>query len=223
MLLSYGVLLKRIWKSVRKRALEVPRFARTKEGCIRVTACPMCDEAVKWFGTSDPFDEDDIPDCEVARVILPGGSRVAHFRGANRCPVTVDTYAITAMKIAQLSLFQDKGILVSTSKKRRGLTPENGFGNWCGAICCEVLFSDGSPFCYIYVSVSGADEMEDLACAAAAIGTIGRFFSRDKRLTVFAPVIRKRKAEIVIVLTKCAFGSFDKAIASARKKVSCGT
>ena len=189
---SYGKLLGGIKQAVRKKALTVPRFKEKKEGCIRVTSCPFCEESSRWLGASAPFDPDDIPDVEDAYVILPGGSRVAKFENDDGSIDIVDTYAITAMKIAQLSYLQDQDEgLLSTNDPflAKGLEPENGFAKWCGALCCEINFADGTPFAYIYVSVSGASQEEDLACAAAVIDVIMEFFSDEEQLVVIAPVI----------------------------------
>ncbi|MBR6961405.1 hypothetical protein IKH79_01415 [Candidatus Saccharibacteria bacterium] len=66
--------------------------------------------------------------------------------------------------------------------------PANGYAEWRGAICCKV-YLEGELFAYFYVSVSGASQDEDLACAASAIEVITTFFS-DPNFTVIAPTLK---------------------------------
>ena len=180
---TYSELRKQIVTAVRKEARKVPRFVETKEGCIRITAYPECLEAHEWLGGSGKFSKHDIQDIESTYPILPGGTRVARFVNDDGTVDIVDTYAVTAMKIAQLSYVQDKGELLSGGK-HEGLELENGFACWKGAICCEITVCqkiDGrfteTPFCCIYVAVSGATEDEDLRVAMAATKVIEDCFS----------------------------------------------
>lgn len=191
MINSYGSLLIGIKGAIREKALEVPRFAEKKEGCIRVTSRPFCEEASRWLGASAPFDPGDAPLVEDAYVILPGGSRVARFENDDGSVNIVDTYAVTTMKIAQLCYLRKQGLggLLSTHDEHEGLKFDGGYANWRGALCCEIDWSDGTPFALIYISVSGASQDEDITCAAAAIDVIGDFFAEDEQLTVLAPII----------------------------------
>lgn len=180
---TYSELEKQIVKEVRIRALRVKRFMETKQGCIRISAYPECQEAHEWLGGTGDFDPDDVCDFEHVYPILPGGSRTAKFENPDGTVEIVDTYAVTAMKIAQLSSVQDAGNLLSGGEIE-GLVPENGFGHWRGALCCEITlwkFIDGAevetPYCGIYVSVSGASEEEDQFVAMAAPKLVEDCFS----------------------------------------------
>jgi hypothetical protein len=180
---TYSELERRIVMAVRERAKQVPRFADKKEGCIRITAYPECEEAHEWLGCNGIFNPDDIQDVERTYPILPGGTRVARFENDDGTVDIVDTYAITAMKIAQLSYVQDRGELLSGGKID-GLELENGFACWKGAICCEITLWKNingqkveTSYCSIYVAVSGASEEEDLRTAMAAPKLIEDCFS----------------------------------------------
>ena len=204
MKLSYSELTKKIKEAIRAKAVEIPRFAEKKEGCIRITSYPECQEAYTWMGGIGEFDPNDVPDVEDTYVILPGGTRVAKFKNPDGSEDIVDTYAITAMKIAQLSYSQGQGLrnaIISGNRVDERLTIENGFAPRRGALCCEITYDERvigcnfgydaiPPFCQIYVSVSGASQNEDLACAAAAIEVIRDFFAKQEyKFCVFAPEI----------------------------------
>lgn len=189
-----------IKEAVRKEAVKIPRFAEKKEGCIRITSYPECQEAYTWMGGIGNFDPNDIPDVEDTYVILPGGTRVAKFQNPDGSVDIVDTYAITAMKIAQLSYTQGPETAILSGAQIDGLTIKNGFAPWRGALCCEIAYDERGtgcnfgfnaipPFCLIYISVSGASQDEDLACAVAAIEAIEKFFSKKqgRKFRVFAP------------------------------------
>ncbi len=195
---SYSEFTKTIKEAVRRKAVETPRFAEKKQGCIRITSYPQCQEAYAWMGGVGKFDPNDIPDVEDVYVILPGGTRIARFENSDGTEDVVDTYAITAMKIARLSYVND--LIISDVPIDDGLSTENGFAPWRGALCCAIVKkydaernrnfeSDGDvpPFCLVYISVSGASQDEDLACAKNAIGAIKEFFSEEEELHVIAP------------------------------------
>ncbi len=198
---KYTNLVRQIKEAVRAKALEIPRFAEKKEGCIRITSCPECQGAFEWMGCNGEYEYSDMPDIEDAYVILPGGTRVARFENPDGSVDIVDTYAVTAMKIAQLSYIQDSKHALLSGGEVDGLSAENGFAPWRGALCCEI-YSDyrnpnggncrgnGAPsFCLIYVSVSGASEDEDLACAGAAIKVIQDFFTENGKYIVRSPLL----------------------------------
>lgn len=196
---QYGELVRRMREAIRTKALEIPRFAEKKEGCIRITSCPQCQGAYEWMGCNGEYNYSDMPDVEDTYVILPGGSRVARFEKTDGSVDIVDTYAMTAMKIAQLSFIQDSKCVLLSGGKVNGLTAENGFAPWRGALCCEIYSdhrnpngcngrgSGAPPFCLIYVSVSGASEEEDLICAAAAVEEIQNFFRENGKYIVRPP------------------------------------
>ena len=198
---KYTDLVRQIKEAVRAKALEIPRFAEKKEGCIRITSCPECQGAFEWMGCNGEYEYSDMPDIEDAYVILPGGTRVARFENPDGSVEIIDTYAMTAMKIAQLSYIQDSKHALLSGGEVKGLSAENGFAPWRGALCCEI-YSDyrnpnggncrgngAPPFCLIYVSVSGASEDEDLACAGAAIKVIQDFFTENGKYIVRSPLL----------------------------------
>ena len=116
---TYSELERQIVMEVRIRALRVKRFMETKQGCIRISAYPECQEAHEWLGGTGDFDPDDVCDFEHVYPILPGGSRTAKFENPDGTVEIVDTYAVTAMKIAQLSSVQDAGNLLSVTGEAR--------------------------------------------------------------------------------------------------------
>lgn len=194
---SYSDFTKAVKEAVRAKALEIPRFAQTKEGCIRITSCPLSQEAYEWMGGIGEYDPQDIPDVEDAYAIAPGGSRVARFKNEDGSVTIGDAYAVTAMKIAQLSYAWETNHAMLSGNPAPGLEPENGFAPWRGALCCEVNFDfrqrgcnfgamATAPFCLVYVAVSGAKEEEDELVAAAAIPVIEEFF-KDKQ--VITPIV----------------------------------
>lgn len=221
---SSKVLFNSILEEARRCALGVDRFAKKKEGCIRMSVCPFDAKAYEWLDEPGEFNPSDVSDIERSFAILPGGSRVAVFtESGDGNTEVVDTYSITGMKIAQISSIQeriepieDDVALLVDSLKNLGLVsmskediellfrkldnikaallglppfePANGYAEWRGAICCKV-YLEGELFAYFYVSVSGASQDEDLACAASAIEVITTFFS-DPSFTVIVPTLK---------------------------------
>lgn len=172
------------FKVVRAVAAGIERFRTSKQGCIRICAYPLCSEADEYFGGLSTFSEDgnDIADYEYTLAIAPGGSREAEFMEDDG-KISVDTYGVTAMKIADCSRAQDLGLVPLSGlsyPERQMEDPECGYGKWLGALCVEVSKRDvngkWSNYCGIYVSVSGADEKADLICARAGADMIARAF-----------------------------------------------
>lgn len=201
MMEKHTKLIRQIKEAVRAKALEIPRFAERKEGCIRITFHPECQEAFEWVGRTGNYKDSDAPVVEDVYVILPGGNYVAEFVDDDGITL-VDTYAMTAMKIAQLAFARAVCGRMLSGKSDYPLcklSAENGFASWCGALCCEIHRDHRTPrgsvccknglfpFCAIYVSVSGAAEDEDLACAVAAIKVIQDFFADNGKFVVRAP------------------------------------
>lgn len=185
MLSSYGCLLsgngKRfgIKDAVRGAAMKVARFDKTKEGCLLVASLAMCEYAYSWLGASGPFVPGDATLVADYYKILPGGTFEANYEDES---TPVNTASVAMGKVAQLMRLRAMGmglLSVYDPELTLGLKPESGYANWRGALCCEVYCADGSLFALIFVSVSGASQDEDLACAAAAIDVIRNFFPED--------------------------------------------
>ena len=184
--------------AMRKRALNIPRFAETREGCIRILCISQSQEAHEWTGGKGEYNPNDISYVEDAYAIAPGGSFIARFKNEDGSVDTVNTYAMTAMKIAQLLYAWEKDHEMLSGRPDAGLEPENGFAPWRGALCCEVNFDfrqpgccygamTTAPFCLIFIAVSGATEEEDERVAAAAIPAIEEFFRNEKQ--VISPIV----------------------------------
>lgn len=193
-MVSYSEFVKLVKEAVRAKAKDIPRF-ETKEGCIRISCLPECKEAFEWMGGVGEFNRDDAPFVEDAYPIFPGGTFIARFYDNPDGSVdTVNTYAITAMKIAQLSYLHTIRDF-SSGPEFEYLKCENGFAPWAGVLCCCVFDDFRSPgcnygsdampgFCRVYVAVSGASEAEDLECVVAAINTIQNFFKENGEFVV---------------------------------------
>lgn len=193
---AYQELVGNIINAVRSEALSVPRFVEKKEGCIRILIYPECHGAIKWLGLDGLFGFDDLPDFEISVPIFPGGTRKAKFDNDKGGVDVVETYSITAMKIAQLSDAEDSGVMLSGKKVLEGRTVENGFAPWKGALVCYVKCAckgcnpdsnDGCQFCSVYVSVSGGTQEEDLDCAFAAVPVIKEYFAQEGYGVILPP------------------------------------
>ncbi len=179
-------LVRDIIKAVCDEAEKIKRFKETKQGCLRLTFYPANAAANSWLG-GFPYADNYIPDLEITYPILPGGTRLAVFeetdaKTGKKNEVIIDTYTITAGKVAAVSYVQDDGVMLSGQVNLPDFIMENGFAPWKGAVCTEVyarkpdgMFAD---YCGLYVSVSGAEAEEDLRCAAAAIPVIKKFFGK---------------------------------------------
>lgn len=117
---AYQLLVGDIIKAVRAEAQNVPRFVEKKEGGIRVLIYPECVGAMKWLDLFDYFAMDDHPDFEITVPIFPGGTRKAKFDNDDGSVDEVETYSITAMKIAQLSSVEDDDVMLSGTKVLMG-------------------------------------------------------------------------------------------------------
>lgn len=200
------VLVRKICDAVCDEAEKIERFSKTKQGCLRLTFYPQHAVANAWLG-GFPFSMDYIPDLEITYPILPKGTRIAVFNEENpetgeKEDVVVDTYTITAAKIAAVSYVQDDGTMLSGVKDLKEFVMENGFAPWMGAIATEVYERSSDkliPYCGLYVSVSGATEQEDFICAKAAIPIIQRFFADEgficKLPSVEPKLLEKLKAQ----------------------------
>ncbi len=189
---KYLRLVESIRDAVRKRAMDVPKFRKDGNGCIRILLYPCCKEADDQFGGLSKFgtDGNDIADYEYAFAVTPGGSRVVAANTNDGGECKIDCYALSAMKIADCSHAQDVGAgLLSGIVDDPSLTEDCGYGHYPGALCVEVKkiditsdtdgfrsYEDESDYWGIYVCVSGASYSEDLYCAAAAIAVIEDFF-----------------------------------------------
>ncbi len=173
--------------AARMKAQGIERFRTSKQGCVRVCAYAKCDEAKAWFGGLGSFKNgvSDIADIEFAMPIVAGGSTIAVFVEDGK-EIHVNTYAVTAMKIADCSRAQhlDLPALSGLSyDARQDNDTECGYGKWAGALCVRVNKRNNegvwSEFCGIYISVSGADEYDDLRVAKYATYVIKDFFRAE--------------------------------------------
>jgi hypothetical protein len=124
---------------------------------------------------------------EYTAPILSSGSYVAEFK-ENGMIVKVDTYSVTAMKIADCLRAQDLNAGLFSGLPHSGRQKndtENGYAEWLGAVCFKVRKRDEwdddkwSEFCDIYVCVSGAKQEEDLQCAMCVAPEIKGFFGAE--------------------------------------------
>lgn len=211
---TYLELVRGVRDAVRNKAQGISEFRDNGNGAIRIMAYPRCREADDWLGGLSSFVNDpsqysdfldmegeplggDIVDYEHTFSITPGGSRVA-IKVQDDIAQTVDCYAYSALKIAHCSRAQDlgAGLLSGLDLAAPSFTEAHGYGPYRGALCVEVgklrsthvVFHKtfNSPFCDIYVSVSGADPQSDLECAFAAVDVIKDFFENERSAFQFS-------------------------------------
>lgn len=169
--MTYNELLKKIRDAVRAKAKEFPKFQG--RGCIRVTAVPCNMSADVWLGDGlSDFEHSDHVEYEHVFSIVPGGTHTAIFNGER-----VNTYGYSALKTAHCSLARKQRAGLCSGSMLPGsdnsdLTEENGWSTCYGALCAEIKNPSGENFARIYISVSGADEEDDLKCAFAGAQTI---------------------------------------------------
>ena len=173
MYMAYSDLLKNIRDAARTKAEEIPKFQG--RGCIRVTAVPCKKAADIWLGGLSDFDHSDRTEYEHVFSIVPGGTHTAIFNGER-----INTYVYSALKVAQCSLARKQGAGLCSGSMLPGvdnsdLTEENGWSTCYGALCVEIKDSLGEDFARIYISVSGADEEDDLKCAFAGGQAISKY------------------------------------------------
>ena len=185
-----------LFKVVRMKAIKLPRFRETRQGCIRVSVCPKCEEADNWLGGTSDRLGGDFMTYEYTVPIISGGSYVAEFKENGKI-VKVDTYSVTAMKIADCSRAQSLNVGLFSGLPydgRQDYDTENGYAEWLGAVCFRVRKRDEwdddklSDFCDIYVCVSGAEQEEDLQCAMCVAPEVsGFFYAESNRFVVEVP------------------------------------
>lgn len=187
---SYGYLLKSIRDAVRKEAQKIPKFRDEGNGCIRVTFCPCCPDADEWLGGLSEWtqayggawlsNKKDIVEYEHVFTITHGGSHTMVGDWGNG-PEKVNCYGYSALKVAHCSLARKRGVALKSGVDLgdKDLTEDNGWSAHYGAICLEIKKKhdkEWRDYCRIYVCVSGADQLEDLQCAKAAIGEVKKYF-----------------------------------------------
>lgn len=186
---TYLELVRRIRDGVREKAQEIPKFSDEGNGVIRILAYPCCKEADDWFGGLsnfareygkyiDPTDTvkvgvDDIVDYEYTFAIAPGGRRSG-----------ID------LKIPHL-------------------TEDYGYANHPGALCIKINTRMASiksrntggadiesPFCLLYVCVSGADSKDDQKCALASIEVVREFFLNEGHFHLNIPNVSDEERSV---------------------------
>ena len=197
---TFNSLEQKILEAVRAKAQEIPIFKETGNGAIRILAYPFCPGANQWLGGKGEIQLDengmpiliDVPDYETTYCITPSGNRTAH-KELEGIMHLVNCYAYSAMKIAHCARADHLNIGLKSGLKLHDIwmieTEEenDGYAPYAGAICVKVIEEYTDPtiklksrlFCYIYVSVSGADPKDDEKCSMAAIPVIKDFFEKE--------------------------------------------
>ena len=196
---EYNSLVKEMRDVLRKKAKEFDSFGHGRRaGCIRICACPLCEDADQWLGGLGDFSRDvfhgnwrsDIVDYEHTFSIVECGSRVIK----NHDYQFYDTYSITAMKVATCSRLQEEHNLNYSKPAEQWIEKEFGYAPYYGAYCVEIK-KDKKSWLLIYVSISGGTQADDLKTAKAAIPVIRKFFKAFKKdyseYTVRAPRLPK--------------------------------
>lgn len=169
--MDYRDLIRCIVTEARAAAQNIPAFAESGNGCIRITMVPLCQEIDTWLGGLSEFDENgkivDVNEYEFVRTIAPGGSHTIQYKCPDGSIEPVNCYGYSALKTAYLSRLRKLGIHGSEdeeAEKHNYFCEENGWSKHAGSVVVTVSLLDRELFRY-YNCVSGAESKEDEACA----------------------------------------------------------
>ena len=195
---TYMETLEEIRDNVRRVASALPSTA-TQNGCIRITFCPLCEEANAW-ANGMTYNPDDRPEYEAVFTMHPSGSHTVTEADGT----TINCYGFSALKVASCSHNRAKhGIRLSysnASAHNPQIIPQNGYANYPGCVCYTIVgekiihkddFFDGESthavdydWARIYIAVSGGTSQDDTRAANAAHSVLSRIFGKEKNFRI---------------------------------------
>lgn len=185
--ITFPTLCKRILGAVRYTANTVPVFVCSRNGCIRITAVPHCQDASRWLSPKGSTSH--MPIVEYVYPIFDDGSMVIN-------PGTEDQtscFGFSALKTAHCLEVKNPAALGATilsgtdndPQMDKLYTYDAGYAKRQGAVSMRIVYwPDGASleamqlFADIIVCVSGADQQDDLKCAMAAIPAVEHYLKK---------------------------------------------
>ena len=188
-------LVEQVVAAVREEAKKIPWFNEQPNGAIMVGISPITKYASDWLLTSGAKEVDFLPDGELCATfcapINPEGGYEVTFPDGD--VVETKDYAFKKICHCWVALSNGFGYVSGLELPFPDLDEEHDFGPYRGAIAFQVIL-DWNWFCRVFVCVSGAKEMEDEQCAAAAIPVVSSFFENaEGRYLVQKPEIPEEK------------------------------
>ena len=189
--LDNAAMLDCIVESAREAAGKIPVFAKTGNGCIRVTMVPLCQRADEWLGGGSKCDDAGfiLDVCEYERVykISPTGSHTILYTCDDEHVEPVNCYGYSALKTAYASRLRKFGFQRRDDKEaiESGyFCEENGWSTHFGSTVMTVSYvnsntDEHADLMRIYICVSGAESHVVHACASFDMMKLILFFTQS--------------------------------------------
>ena len=155
------------------------------DGAIRICVIPQG----SWRSEQPEYIADNVDRMEFTARINPRGGNYVLNRGRSDAPL-VDTYAFSAMKIADLlHEMETSEYFSSRSTKDVKICEDNGFAPYRGAVCFKIYSFDELSTLLI-VSVSGGTQDDDESVAKSAISAIANWCDSGPKNECGKPIIK---------------------------------
>jgi len=199
--IGYRDFLQPIVVAVRREAVSVPAFRNSHNGCIRITAIPLCRAANEWMGGFRTFhtwlegNDQDTCSLSLTYKIDPQGSYIVRRTFEDGHIEPVNCCGCSALKTAWA--LEKHEMRNSFSEPYLGYFVEsNGWSMEDGAVCTTVMLNDQDFVC-LCVCVSGAESSDDARCSLAGMIEAEAYFERYAESVSFSPHINWGKLRSV--------------------------